>query len=54
VTFHIFVPRAIDEALERLGVVIALRQASEATLPGTRDLHGFPWTTNLLFCRETA
>ena len=39
--------RAIDEAVERLGVVIALRQAPEATPPGARYLHGIPRRTNL-------
>lgn len=34
-----FVPRAIDEVLEKLEVLVALRKASESTPQGARDLH---------------
>ena len=36
-----FVFRAIEEVLEKLGVLIALRKASESTPQGTRGLHPF-------------
>jgi hypothetical protein len=36
-TYH-FISRAIDEALERLEVLLALRRASEASLQGTREI----------------
>lgn len=34
-----FVPRAIDEVLEKLEVLVALRKASESTPQGARGLH---------------
>jgi len=41
-------PRAIDEALERLGVLIALRKAPEATPQGTPEIYMDPWPAELI------
>jgi len=40
--------KAIDEALERLGVLIALRKAPEATPQGTPEIYMDPWPAELI------
>jgi len=42
------IPRAIDEALERLGVLIALRKAPEAAPQGTPEIYMGHWPAELI------
>lgn len=45
--------RAIDEILERLGVLIALRKASESTPPGLRIMYHASTPCSYIMDRET-